>query len=359
MSSLSYLRHFLLLGMLGFCLDMNAQPLSNWDQFADPKIKTDTMLRYAYGLLKKQQLDPGISVLHTILPIAQQARLDSTAGACFYLLGLAYRYKSKNDSAFYYYERSKEIATRRQLVPLGASIDLEYYGINNRLGKADAATAALNRLKNIMPLLDTNSNVVPKIEMDIGHDEKHHLRYTEALVHYYKALRMFTRLKDSVNIGNIYISLANAYVDLDQHDKALNYHRQAAAILTLINRRTELINELLNITDMYYTSGQLDSGEVFARRALPIAVAIDDKDAQGYVYLSLGNIAKRKHNMQEAEDYLLKSIGMAGPLGNDNLLIECYQGLGELYMSLKLPARAKSYLEQHLHWQKKMMIYRR
>ena len=105
------------------------------------------MLKYAYSLLRKQQLDQAIGVLNGLLPVAQKASLDSTAGACFFLLGSAYRYKSKNDSAIYYWNRAAVIAARQQLVPLRAAIDIDYYGFYNRLGKADSATAALDRLK--------------------------------------------------------------------------------------------------------------------------------------------------------------------------------------------------------------------
>jgi len=154
-------------------------------------------------------------------------------------------------------------------------------------------------------------------------------------------------VKDTVNEGNIYISLANIMVMLGQQEKALTYHQQAAELFTQIGRRYEMVNELLNITDLYYTSGRLDSAEVTARKALKYAIEMNEKTYQVFAYTNLGGIYQQRKQFKEAEDYFLRSIRIAETMGSENLLIESYQGLGEMYMTALQPAKAKPYLEKH------------
>jgi signal transduction histidine kinase len=314
----------------------------------------DSGLDKARALIKKEQFDQAIPILLNGLPISQKSSRDSMTGCYYYSLGVAYRYKTGYDSALYYLGQTRKIAARNDYPALQAAAELECYAIYNRIGKSDSATAFINRLRVLLPLLDSNGSVGAKIEMYLGHNAKHQAKYSEALGHYYTALRRFTQLKDSVNEGNIYISLANVMIYLGQADKSLNYHRQAAALFLRIGRRTELLNELLNITDMYYTTDRLDSAGSAALRALPIAEALHDNTSLAYAYLNLGNISKRRKNFSLAESYLSRAIHLGETFGISNALAAAYQGIAEMYMVLKQPAKAQPYLEKQFALAKKM-----
>jgi two-component system, NarL family, sensor histidine kinase UhpB len=314
------------------------------------------------AMIKKQEYDRAIPVLLNGLAISRQAMqssklefpdrgqtvLDSFTCSFYYQLGLAYRSKVNYDSALFYLAMAQKIADPMNLSVLRAAIHIEYYAIYNRLGKGDSATAAIHRLKDLLPRLDSNSAESGKIEMYLGHDEKHHSKYADALEHYYKALRIFSRQKDSVNEGNVYVSLANSLLYIGQKAKALEYHRQAADLFTLMGRRNELLTELLNITDLYYTSDSLDLAMAAIKKAIPIVEEMHDKNLQPYVYMSLGNIYKRRRNFKQAEFYFSRSITIGEGTGNTLSLMQAYQGLGEMYMFEKQPVKAQPYLEKHL-----------
>ncbi|MEP6747447.1 MAG: tetratricopeptide repeat protein [Bacteroidota bacterium] len=329
----------------GCCI--NAQE-TDWNKFKNAKERVDTMRKYSINLLKLQRLDEAVIVISKALSFSTKASLDSATGANLYLLASAYRYKAMYDSAFYFLGKAKEIGIQNKLVNLQTTIEIEAYGLYNRMGKPDSADAVIGRLKEMLPNLDSNSRESGKIEMYIGHSEKHKAKYTSALDHYFKALHKFIYLKDSANEGNIYVSLANVLVITGQLDNALNYHRQAAALFTRLNRRVELLNELENIIDLYYTSGRLDSAEASVKRALVIAEQFNDKSSQTYIYLHLGNIYKRRKKFPESETYLLKALAMSGSVNDETLTLEINQGLGEMYMSEKQFAKATPYLEKHL-----------
>jgi two-component system sensor histidine kinase UhpB len=324
----------------------------DWNAYPDAKDRLTAMQKYGHDLIKKQQFDQAILVLNKGLKISKQASLDSFACVFSYTIALGYRYKSNFDSSFYYLENAKIIAVQKKYINLQALIQIESYAIFNRMGKADSAAVFVDRMMDLLPLLDSNSDESGKIQLYLGHNDKHKAKYTESLTHYYKALRAFGYQKDSVNEGVIYISLANVLVILGQQDKALVYHQQAAELFTLMGRRYELMNELLNITDMYYTSNRLDSAEQSARQALSISEVLNDKMAQSFAYIQLGNIYKLRKTYTAAENYFIQSIHIGEALHNNNTLIESYKGLGETFMAEQQPIKAKPWLEKHLQLSK-------
>jgi two-component system, NarL family, sensor histidine kinase UhpB len=320
----------------------------DWNKYASINDKLSAMLKYGIELVKKQQTDLAIPIFYEASKISEQSRLDSFTCASNYLLAFAYRYKGRYDSSFYFLLNAKKVAEKNNYVTLQALVQIESFGIFNRLGKTDSAEAVINRMQDILPALDSNSSESARIEMYLGHNDKHRARYKDALAHYYKALRIFNHLNDSLNEGNIYISLANLLVILGEQNKALGYHRQAADIFTQMGRRYELVNELVNISDLYITAGYLDSAESAIRKALPIAEELKEKTNLIYAYVDLGVIYKLRKKFTASENYFLHSIQISEVEDNTNGLIEGYQGLGEMYMISQRPAMAESYLEKHL-----------
>ncbi|HXB92596.1 MAG TPA: tetratricopeptide repeat protein, partial [Puia sp.] len=320
----------------------------DWNRYPNVKEQLTAITQFGRDLIKHQQYTKAIPLLLKGVNISKAASLDSFTAANNYLLGLDYRINARYDSAFYYLRSAEKIAREKGYTVILAAVQIEYYAVFNRKGQADSATAVIGRLKDLLPRLDSNSSESGKIEMYLGHNEKHKAKYAEAIGHYHRALRTFLFLKDSVDEGNIYISLANAMSGLGQNEKCLEYHRQAAALFTQMNRPAELVNELVNIADQYYTTGQLDSAESAAKRALPIAQKIKEPTYEAYALLSLGNIYKRRRKFPEAEQYLSEVLRISEQMGNTNALSGAYRGLAEMYITEKRPEKAKPLLEKEL-----------
>jgi signal transduction histidine kinase len=335
---------FLLLSTIVFTVD--AQEL-DYNKLPSGRAQLTALQKYGTDCIKKQQFDAAIATFTTGLTLSRKAAMDSFLCSNLLYLSTAYRYKAKFDTSLALLQEAKLIADKKGYTILQASVQIESYGIYNRMGRTDSTAVIILRLKAMLPVLDSNGRERARIEMYLGHNDKHKANYTEALTHYFKALRSFTYLNDSLNEGNIFISLATVLVNLGQDDKALSYHQQAAALFTKMGRRPELATELINLTDMYYSSNRLDSAEVSVQKALAIAKDLHDNVVQAYAYVHLGNINNRRKNFAAAEKYFLQSIQIGEPAGIENALGESYQGLGEMYMAQQQPAKAVPYLEKH------------
>ena len=334
------------------CVRISAQQ-PDWNQYADTREKLLAIRKYGTDLIKIQKYDQAIQVFGTGLNFSRTASLDSFTAANLAMLGTAYRYKALYDSAFYYFGRSQEIADEKHYLTILAYIQIESYSIFNRIGKSDSAAATISRMRDMIPLLDSNSIERAKIEMYLGHDFKHKAKYSDALAHYYHSLRIANHLKDSVTEGNIYISLANVLVLLGEPDKALYYHAQAAHLFIRMGRRFELVNEYLNIADLYLTAKQVDSSEDYVRKALVLIDTMKNNTYRPNVYVDLGYIYKERKQFRQAREYFNQAITFSQAVNNDVSLMDAYQGVGEMYMADHKPAEATDFLNKHLSLAKK------
>ncbi|MEO7048185.1 MAG: tetratricopeptide repeat protein [Ferruginibacter sp.] len=332
--------------LLFFVCRIKAQE-PDWNKYNNISDRLKAIQQYGNDCIKKQQFSAAVSAFITGVTTARRATLDSFVCSNLVSLGVAYRYGSKFDSSLQCLFEARSIADKKNYTILKAMTEIEFYGTYTRMGKSDSTAVTIIRLKDMLPLLDSNGRETAKIEMYLGHNTRHKANYTEALAHYYRALRSFTYLNDSLNEGNIYISLAMTFVNLNQDDKALRYHQQAAKLFTLMGRKYELANELVNITDMYYTSNRLDSAEIAVQKALEIGKELNDKAVMAYAYLHLGNIYNYRQKFPEAEKYFLQSIHICESSGIENTLGEANEGLGQMYMAQHQPLKAAPYLEKH------------
>src|SRR3979490_1720486 len=85
----------------------------DWNSYPNVKDKVAAIRAYSGALIKKQEYDQAIPVLLKGLAFSQKASLDSFTCCIYYLLGLAYRYKVRYDSAFYYLGQAQKIADPR------------------------------------------------------------------------------------------------------------------------------------------------------------------------------------------------------------------------------------------------------
>jgi len=334
----------------------NAQ-IPDWNQYKNVKEKLTAMNQYGRTAIIKQKFDEGLSVLKSAADIAQKASLDSFEARSLIYAGSAYRYKSNFDSAINTLDRALKIADAKKLYTEQAAAILEMFTIYYSAGKSDSANAALARVQSIESKLDSNSSERGKLELYLGHVTKRKLKYTEAFEHYFRALNIFTRLKDSTNVAVLYISIANVYNNRGEQEKALGYFRESVTILTQLNRKLELANAYLNMTDDYYYLNKLDSAELTDMKALALAKELNHKTFMSYAYMHLGHINRLRKQFDKAIHYFQQSIDIAETLHSENVLWADYQGMGETYMAANDYARAKIYLDKHLALVKQLGNY--
>jgi tetratricopeptide (TPR) repeat protein len=152
------------------------------------------------------------------------------------------------------------------------------------------------------------------------------------------------RRSEGVNLGN----LGNAYHDLGQVERAIEYLEQALAIARDIGDRSLEGNQLGNLGNAYKDMGQVKRAIEYLEQALAIAREIGDRSSEGN---QLGNLGIAYHALGQVErtiEHLEQALAIArdiGDRGNEGI---CLGNLGEIYVGLGQADRARECLERAL-----------
>ncbi|WP_170245870.1 tetratricopeptide repeat protein [Tenacibaculum adriaticum] len=130
--------------------------------------------------------------------------------------------------------------------------------------------------------------------------------YLKALEYQRKSLSLFEILKDSTGIALINENIGSIYEDLIQYDKAHNYFIKAYRYLKDTKTHAE-INVLNNLGDVYRKKGEYDESILYTKKALELAIIINDDNELESAYKDMSKAYALVGNYEKAFEFLKKS----------------------------------------------------
>ena len=179
------------------------------------------------------------------------------------------------DLTFYQLNTDKKLTQSTELIQLARELDSVKYLYHGYLQKGNAL-----KLKSEM---------------------------SSALESYIEAAKIAMEENWSMELGATYITIADVYSIMKNHDNAVSYYRNAISILREANDSIKLASALLNAGDEYFNQRQLDSALAFFEESGKIFRAIDYEIGVAYnlgnvgmVYAEQGKDAFAQANINEA-----------------------------------------------------------
>lgn len=169
------------------------------------------------------------------------------------------------------------------------------------------------------------------------------MKLEDGLKHCLEALKNFEQIKDTANIANMLVNIANVYQQQNNFTQANLYLRQAEAKAKLIARKTALGNVYNTMGILYAEHEQLDSAEKFFLLSTTIREKLNDQTSIAWNYNNLGGLYVMMGRNKEAILYLEKALKQFEETGNYDGQTSIANNLGELYMKLKDPKKALEY----------------
>lgn len=131
---------------------------------------------------------------------------------------------------------------------------------------------------------------------------------SHALESYFEAAKIVGAEKYSRQLGVVYISIADVYSIMGNHQNAVKYHQRALAILREENDSINIASALLNAGDEYINAGNLDSAQMYTMEAETIFKKINSPIGEAYSLGNLGMIFAKLGNDRQAEENMNKAI---------------------------------------------------
>lgn len=171
-----------------------------------------------------------------------------------------------------------------------------------------------------------NFDFYPQILKEIGITLKQQSRYDDALNYYLKALDLYQNRKQMSEIATINNNIGRLYFAMGDDLKALDYYRKSVSIHQKINSESSGV-DLHNIGAVMEKMNQIDSAELYYRKALYHYKKANDRILIAYGYAAIGNVLK---NEDSSEYYLLKSYELRKELNLETDVLESLFYLGKL-----------------------------
>ena len=156
-------------------------------------------------------------------------------------------------------------------------------------------------------------------------------------------------------LGILFITIADVYSIMGNHNNAVNYYQKA--ITTLKNDKDSLRDDmhavniasaLYNLGDEYVKVEKWDSALLYTRESQLLSNKIDFKIGEAYCLGSLGTIYSKLDNDILAEINLNKSIALLIELDEYNAICEFLISMADIYQEKKDMVAAKNYAGKSL-----------
>jgi tetratricopeptide (TPR) repeat protein len=170
----------------------------------------------------------------------------------------------------------------------------------------------------------------------------------KAIEYYEQALVISKEIGDRRGEGNHLGNLGNAYSHLGQVEKAIDYHEQALVISKEIGDRRGEGADLGNLGLAYSHLGQVEKAIEYYEQALVISKEIGDRRGEGADLGNLGNAYSHLGQVEKAIKYYEQALVISKEIGDRRGEGADLGNLGLVYIYLGQVEKAIDYYEQAL-----------
>jgi tetratricopeptide (TPR) repeat protein len=176
-------------------------------------------------------------------------------------------------------------------------------------------------------------------------DLKQHQR---AIEYYQQLLEICQEINDHLGEASSLIGLGNAYNSLKQYEQAIEYYQQSLEICREINERSEEAICLNNLGIAYDSLKQYERAIEYYQQSLETFREINDRSGEASSLNNLGNKYYSLGQYERAIEYYQQSLEIKREIGDRSGEASSLYNLGNAYDSLGQYQRAIEYYQQFL-----------
>jgi serine phosphatase RsbU (regulator of sigma subunit)/Tfp pilus assembly protein PilF len=172
-----------------------------------------------------------------------------------------------------------------------------------------------------------NNGFIAQAESDMGNILNRKGDFDEALIHYFKAVKLREKLKQPVKIAGVYNNIATILTRQNKFKEAIEVNFKALKVVEEANDLSKQCVILGNIGHIYYELEQNDQAGVYFRRSLDLAEKLGDPGLLANTLVNMAQIKFERNDMDSALFYFYRA---------ENILLKnnLQYGLGAVYNNI-------------------------
>lgn len=279
------------------------------------------------------------------LHIAQKLKKDYAVGQAYSDLGSSYYFKRDFDSSAYYFFKALPIAKK-------ANNKLEMAYVYHQLGalykeRAEYQMALKYNFTSLKLYLELHEkHQIALMYNNIGVNYEELKNYKLAYSYYQKALTINEKEKDESGIARNYIGLGNVSITENKLDQAYNYYQKAAVIFEKLGWGIEYSAVINNMGDVLDKKGQIAEAIEKRKRALEVAVEINDIQGQSRYNLYLADAFMKWNKFPEAFKYIRNTERLRTAEQSLEIKMDLYEMSSKYYFGVNNFEKGSDYLNK-------------
>jgi tetratricopeptide (TPR) repeat protein len=273
-------------------------------------------------------------------------------------MGIMYYRTGRLKESLVYYEKAYSVMSElKDTVNIANA--LTNIGLTEMsLGNYEKALERLLEVKKLNEILKDKSSLASSYD-NIGNIYFSLGKMDLALKNQLEALKLREEQKDLRSLTYSYINVGGAYEQLRDTAKALEYFEKAKELSKKTQDEYRYAHAIKQIGVIYTQNPKkADEGEKLIREAMEIEKRINDRVGYAGSLLSLGNLYRRRNQIDKSLELYESALAMNREIGDKNAIAGLLNNIGVMYYEKKNFKKSVQYYEEALGMRKEMKSLR-
>lgn len=281
------------------------------------------------------------------LKFALEAESRHEEGLSYNIMGFIFFYQGDYGKALENFKRSLEISHTLNLKKQEALL-LNNLGViyrtwgdyTNAVGYFQQALRIQEQLGLRLEVARTNNNL-GNVYFDWGVDMDRSLEF------YSTGLKIFTELRDTVNLANTLNSIGLVYQTKKDYDTAKRYYNQSLDYFIKVGNQSGIASSMSNLGDLAQMHGDYPGALEYFGKAIGIYQSRGEMVNVAFLYKQIAGVYQKQGRWQAALDYYSMALDVAQKSMVNSEIVDIYGLLAKLYADQGMYKESVGYYQKY------------
>ncbi len=273
---------------------------------------------------------------------------DAALADALNILGIAYHFLGKPDSAICYYKRVLEF-TQKKMDTTRTILTLRNIGISFQ--DKGFYTQAHDYYQKAFMLARLSGDSLGMVDVLTSTASAYNsaMRFDKSVEASLAALEIAENSSYSIEVNDILNTLSITFGMMEEYEKALYYQRKSLAAINVESNKRDAASSYNNIGLIYKKMDMLDSAEYYYNLSLNLKKEIGDANKLVISYNNIGSLHLVREQYNKALEMYFEGLKLAVESKLIDEQIRLVNDIGEVYYEIRNYDEANNYFQEGLH----------
>ncbi|MCD6018435.1 MAG: protein serine/threonine phosphatase [Bacteroidetes bacterium] len=280
------------------------------------ELKNDTAkINFLYRSFHKEESNNSVYALELAKKAVRLSEItDYNLDKSYQALALAYKNTAEYKKSLEIYFKAEKHSANYKSPKKEKALANIYDGMASVYSRLQNHAAAISSLKKAISIVEAlkDENEIARYHVNIGNHYFNSNQLDEAISHYSISEKAYLSLKDSTNLIYVFNGFGNAYYEMKDYKRALEYFQKFYEFILKFtpDDKSNIAIAFENIGETSSKMGNYELGLVNCLKAAELFREIDDKTSLYITYENIARMYALQNNYQKSNEYFQKYVNL-------------------------------------------------